>query len=112
MNYDKAHDLARAIKESEEYRAVTDLQAKVDRDKQASRMLDDFRKRQLELQMRQMSGEEISQEEAEQMQRLYETLNLHADIRLLLETERRLFLAMEDIQRIIAEPFEAIYRSK
>ncbi len=110
MNYDKAYELARAIRESEEYRDVAACKAQVDAQPEAQRMLDDFRKRQMDAQMRQLRGETVAEEELQQLQRLYETIQLHTDIRRLLEAERRLMLMMDDIQRILAEPLEELFR--
>ncbi len=110
MNYDKAYELARAIRESDEYRSLKSTQDLINKDPDAKRMLDDFRKRQFELQMKQMQGETISPDEMEKMQRLYETIQLHAQIRILLEKERIMMQVMEDINRIIAEPLQELFQ--
>ncbi|MBO8163685.1 MAG: YlbF family regulator [Brevibacillus sp.] len=112
MNYDKAYELARAIRESDEFRAYTSQKAKVENNPDARRMLEDFRKRQVDLEMRRLKGETISQEEMGQLQRLYETISLHDDIRQLFACEQRLILMMQDVQRIIAEPFEGLFGSQ
>ncbi|WP_139491719.1 YlbF family regulator [Brevibacillus dissolubilis] len=109
MNYDKAHELARAIRESEEYRNYFATHQNVNQDAEAKRMFDDFRKRQFELQMKQMSGQAPTQDEMEQFQRLFETISLNPEIRKLLEAERILSQVMEDINRIIAEPLEVLF---
>jgi len=111
MNYDKAYALAREIKASEEYRAYAAQQAKVASDPDARRMLEDFRQRQAGVELRRLKGESISQEELEQLQRLFETINLHGEIRQLFACEQRLIQLMQDIQRIIAEPFEELLGS-
>ncbi|QDX92757.1 YlbF family regulator [Brevibacillus laterosporus] len=109
MNYDKAHELARAIKESDEYKTFLTAQQNVSADPEASRMLADFRQKQFEFQMKQMSGQELGQEEIEQIQKLYETIQLHPEIRKVLEAERMLGQIMEDVNRIIAEPLQILY---
>ena len=109
MNYDKAHELARSIKESAEYKMFLVAQKKVSETPDSNRMLEDFRQKQFEFQMKQMSGQELSQEEIEQIQKLYEIIQLNDDIRKVLEAERMLGQIMEDINRIIAEPLQALY---
>ncbi|UFJ41511.1 YlbF family regulator [Brevibacillus humidisoli] len=108
MNYDKVYDLARDIKESDEFRAYAAQKAKVDADPNAKRMLEDFRKQQLGMEMRQMQGEAPSQADVEQLRRLYETINMHTEIRELFASEQRLIQMVQDIQRIIAEPFQGL----
>jgi len=109
VNYDKAHELARAIKDSDEYKAFLAAQQNVSADPEASRMLADFRQKQFELQMKQMSGQEVGQADMEQIQKLYETVQLHQEIRKVLEAERVLGQIMEDVNRIIAEPLQVLY---
>nr|WP_205828599.1 YlbF family regulator [Brevibacillus laterosporus] len=109
VNYDKAHELARAIKDSDEYKTFLTAQQNVSADPDASRMLADFRQKQFELQMKQMSGQEVGQEDIEQIQKLYETVQIHQDIRKVLEAERVLGQIMEDVNRIIAEPLQVLY---
>ena len=42
--YDKAHDLAKAMKESKEVEEITSAMKLVDADPESRRMLDDFRR--------------------------------------------------------------------
>ncbi|MFD0692477.1 YlbF family regulator [Paenibacillus sp. GCM10027628] len=108
--HDKAYDLARAIKESSEYKEMKDVRTKVDADASAKNMLEDFRKRQAELQQKMMAGEMPPQEEMENMQKLYEVLALNPSIGRLFDVERRLSVMLEDVQRIIAEPLESLMK--
>ncbi|MEW9698302.1 YlbF family regulator [Paenibacillus sp. SI8] len=108
--HDKAYDLARAIKESSEYKDMKDSRSKVEADPSSKTMLDDFRKRQTELQQKMMAGEMPPQDEMEQVQKLYEVLALNPNINRLFDAERRLSLVLEDVQRIIAEPLEAMLK--
>ncbi len=67
--YDAAYDLEKAIRESEEYTRLKGLYDEVNADESAKRMFENFRDVQLKLQQKQMSGEEITQEEVEQAQK-------------------------------------------
>ncbi|NEW07777.1 YlbF family regulator [Paenibacillus sp. SYP-B3998] len=106
--HDKAYDLARAIKECNEYKEMKDIRAKVDTEPTSKTMLEDFRKRQSEFQEKMMAGEMPPQDEMEQMQKMYEVLALNPNISRLFDAERRLSVVLEDVQRIIAEPLEAM----
>jgi cell fate (sporulation/competence/biofilm development) regulator YlbF (YheA/YmcA/DUF963 family) len=102
--YDKAYELARALKESSEAKEVKAAKAAIDADPDTKRMFDDFRSRQLELQRKMMSGETPSEDERSKLEKLYEVVTLNPAIRRMLEAERRFSVILEDVQRIIAEP--------
>ncbi|MED4603184.1 YlbF family regulator [Paenibacillus validus] len=102
--YDKAYELARAIRESQETKELKALRERIDADSDTKRMLDDFRSRQMELQQKMMAGEMPPKEELEKLEKLFEVVNLNPLVRSYFETERRFGVIMEDIQRIIAEP--------
>lgn len=54
--YDKAHDLAAALKDSPEVAEITDALKLIEADPEGKRMLDDFRVRQNAAQQRMMAG--------------------------------------------------------
>ncbi|TXK72247.1 YlbF family regulator [Paenibacillus sp. N3.4] len=108
--HDKAYELAKAIKESSEYREMKESRTTIDGDASSKSLLEDFRKRQNELQQKMAVGEMPPQEELEQIQKLYEVLSLNPRINQLFEAERRLSIILEDVQRIIAEPLESMLK--
>lgn len=108
--YDQAYALARAIRESDVYKQFKQLQNEVNADSATKQMLDDFRKKQLDLQLRQMQGEQVPQEELDKMQKLYEVVRLNPAINRLLEVEQRFGLLMEDLNKIMAEPLKDLYQ--
>ena len=57
------------MRNSDEYSRLRGLYDQVNADESAKRMFDNFRNVQLQLQQKQMSGEEITQEEVEQAQK-------------------------------------------
>jgi cell fate (sporulation/competence/biofilm development) regulator YlbF (YheA/YmcA/DUF963 family) len=104
--HDKAYELAKAIKESEEYKAMAAARAQVNQDANTRRILEDLRSRQSELQSRMAAGDMPPQEEMERLQKLYETAGLNPAIARLFDAERRFSVILEDVQRIIAAPLE------
>jgi cell fate (sporulation/competence/biofilm development) regulator YlbF (YheA/YmcA/DUF963 family) len=108
--YDKAYDLARALRESNELKEMKQLNEQIEGDPDGKRMLDDFRQRQIELQQKMLSGEMPSQEEMEKMEKLYEVISLNPSLRRLFEAERRMGVIMEDVQRIISEPLQEVMK--
>jgi cell fate (sporulation/competence/biofilm development) regulator YlbF (YheA/YmcA/DUF963 family) len=107
--HDKAHELAKAIKESSEVSDIRNAMKVVETDPKAKAMLDNFRQGQMELQQRMMSGEMPPQEEMEKMEKLFEVLNLNLGIRRLFDAERRLSVVIEDVNKIITESLSQLY---
>jgi cell fate (sporulation/competence/biofilm development) regulator YlbF (YheA/YmcA/DUF963 family) len=108
--YDKAYELARAVRESSELKELMQLNDKIKEDADSKKMLDDFRERQMELQQKMMAGEMPSQEDMGKMEKLYEVINLNPSLRGIFEAERRLGVIMEDVQRIISEPLQDVMK--
>jgi len=107
--HDKAHELARAIKESSEVADISNAMKLVETDLEAKAMLDNFRNGQMELQQRMMSGDMPAQEEMEKMEKLFEVLNMNLGIRRLFDAERRLSVVIEDVNKIITESLSTLY---
>jgi cell fate (sporulation/competence/biofilm development) regulator YlbF (YheA/YmcA/DUF963 family) len=108
--YDQAHGLAKALKESEEFKSLKSIQAQINAEPTTKKMVDDFRQTQLELQMKQMQGQEISESDVEQAQKLFETIQLNPTVNRLFEIEQRFSLIMEDVNKIMMEPLQEIYQ--
>lgn len=106
--YDYAHALAKAIKQSPEFRDYKKSQEKLENDKSAKEMLTDFRKRQWELQQQKMSGVEVAPEQEKRLAQSMEIINLNQVVKDYLETEYRFSIMLADIQKIIASPFEEL----
>lgn len=101
--YDKAHDLARLIRDSQEFKTMSDRKRLVESDANAKKMLDDFRRRQWELETRRIMGETISEADMEQLKRLHDAIQLHTVAREYLEAEYRFGIIYSDIQKILAD---------
>ncbi|MFC5713584.1 YlbF family regulator [Thalassorhabdus alkalitolerans] len=107
--YDKAHELARTLRESDEFSNLKDLHEKVENDDVAKRMLDNFRQLQLELQQKQMQGQQPTEEEITQAQKQFEMVQQHETISKLMEEEQRMSTVIGDVNKIITEPLEELY---
>ncbi|MFC7681004.1 YlbF family regulator [Paenibacillus sp. GCM10028914] len=107
--YDKANELAKAMKESQEVQEITAAIKLIEADPESKQMLDNFRERQMEVQQRMMSGDMPSQEEMEKMEKLFEVLSLNLNIRRLFDAERRLSIIIEDVNKIISDSLQHLY---
>lgn len=100
--YDKAHELARALKASQEYRALIAAKAGIDADPGAKKMVKDFLRRQMEMEYEAMAGKEDAAK-LQGQQRMYELLAANSKAREFLEAYVRLQRTMGDISKIIGE---------
>lgn len=101
--YDKAHDLARALQSTQEFQLLQDLKKRVDQDPSVKKILDDFRRRQWELETRRLMGEEVTEDDLGQMTRLQEALSMNDTARRYLEAEYRFGMMYSDIHKILGE---------
>ncbi|WP_069649449.1 YlbF family regulator [Caloranaerobacter ferrireducens] len=101
--YDAAHNLARAIKNSDEYKEYLRKQEKVFANEKTKEMVIDFRKKTMEIQMEQMTGKEVSKERLEQLKRLEEIIMNNPVIHEFFMAEMRFGQMMSDIYKILGE---------
>ncbi len=101
--YDLAHRLAKALEESSEYEEFVGAKHLVEKDENNLNLLQDFRNQQLELQMAQLAGQEVSKEQVEHIERMYQMLSLNKDINEYLNAEYKLSRMMGDIQKILGD---------
>jgi cell fate (sporulation/competence/biofilm development) regulator YlbF (YheA/YmcA/DUF963 family) len=109
--YDKAYELARALKDSPEAKEWAEANAALAGDPDAKRMLDDFRKRQMDAERAMLEGKELPQEEKDKLNKLYEVLLLHGGIRRVLDAERRLAQLWADTQKIVGEAWRELFEA-
>ncbi|HHY21013.1 MAG TPA: YlbF family regulator [Bacilli bacterium] len=107
--YDKAHELSRALRTSNEYVAMKDLYEQVMNDTETKKIFISFRDLQLSLQRKQMQGEQITEEEAVEAQKQFELVQQNELMTKLFEAEQRLSMIVADVNQIITEPLNEIY---
>ncbi|MUK90063.1 hypothetical protein GMD78_16955 [Ornithinibacillus sp. L9] len=107
--YDSAYDMEKAIRESEEFQGLKSAFEAVMNDPSAKQMFDNFRNTQMELQQKQMQGEEITEEEVEKARQVVELVQQHEDISKLMEQEQRLNMMINEVSQIITKPLEELY---
>lgn len=103
--YDQAYALARTIQESEEYQKYTEARENLQKDEKNALMLQEFRRRQLEIQIAQMSGEEMDSS-VEQLESIYQTMSLNPVVNEFLTAEYRFARVMTDVQKILGEALD------
>lgn len=101
--YEEAHNLARAIKESNEFKEFDSLKKEVAKDETLYSMLQDVQKKQLELQAKQMSGGGMDQDLMNQIQSMYMMLAGKPQAAQYLQAEARFTIMMKDVGEILAD---------
>ncbi|ESU32513.1 hypothetical protein G3A_11020 [Bacillus sp. 17376] len=107
--YDSAYELEKAIRNSSEYTQLKKLYDAVNSDESAKRMFESFRNIQLQLQEKQMTGQEITQEEVEQAQKTVALVQQHELISKLMEAEQRMSMVIGELNQVIMKPLEELY---
>ena len=101
--YEEAHNLARAIKDSNEFKEFDTLRKEVEKDEQLSSMLKDFQTKQLQIQPKQMSGDGVDQELMGQLQSMYAMLAAKPQAAQYLQAQMRFSIMMKDVSEILAD---------
>ena len=101
--YDKAHELAAAIKASSEYIDYLAAKEKASQNSELVEALNDYQEKQFDLQRKQLIGEEIGPDMMAQMQNLYSLLARDPVAAEYLQAQIRFSLMANDVYGIIAE---------
>lgn len=109
--YDLGYDLENALRESDDFKTLKKLYDEVNADESARTLFESFRDIQLNLQQKQMSGQEISPEEIEQAQKSVALVQQHGKISKLMEAEQRMSMTIAELNKIIMKPLEELYSS-
>ena len=101
--YDEAHNLAKAIKESNEFKEFDRIRKEIDSDKDVSEMIGEMQKLQMELQAAQISGTEPDLELMNRIQSLSTMMATKPLAAKFMQTEAAFSLMMNDVFKIIGE---------
>lgn len=107
--HDAAYDLEKAIRNSNEFSDLKKMYDAVNADEAARTMFENFRNIQMQLQQKQMMGEDITQEEVEQAQKTVALVQQHETIGKLMEAEQRMSVIINELNQIIMKPLEELY---
>jgi cell fate (sporulation/competence/biofilm development) regulator YlbF (YheA/YmcA/DUF963 family) len=101
--HDEAHNLARAIRESDEYRQYAELKDAASQNEELAAMLNDYRAKQFEIQAKQMAGEELGPEVMEQIQSLSQIIMKDPLAFQYVQAEARFTLLVNDVFNILGD---------
>lgn len=101
--YDAANELGRAMRESQEYKRLSEAKKKLSEDSAAEIMVKDFMKQKQELEIAQFSGNAPDTGKIEKVQKLYEVLSLNNAANDYVQAYIRFQLMINDISKTIGD---------
>ena len=101
--YDLAHQLARAMKESEEYREYERLRETAYEDEPNRALLDEYKRLQFRMQAKIASGESMPEDDLQRLQQIGALLQFNPDVSAYLLAEFRFQKMLSDIFKILAD---------
>ncbi len=106
--YDKTHELARAIKESEEYKEYKEIKKIVYEDLRLKDKVDEFEKIRYEEQLLAIQGEKQDEEKMKKLQELYEILVKEPEVKNFFDKQVRFNVMIADVNKIIGEAIKDV----
>ena len=101
--YDQAHALARALRESDEYREYMRLKETAYDDGTNKALLDEYKKVQFRLQAKLAAGESMPQDDMQRLTQIGALLQFNPDVSAYLMAEFRFQRMLSDIFKILAD---------
>jgi len=107
--YDDINKLENTFRNTAEFEAVKQAVIDMKSDEQALALFKSFRDLQKSLQEKQMQGEEITGEELEYAQKTAQLAQANPKIEKMLHTEMALSGLVEEVNRVLLKPVQALY---
>lgn len=101
--YDKAHELASAIKGCQEFQDYDRLKKQVETNPELNEMIKDFQSKQFEIQAKQMMGEELGNDIMQGIQDMYQIIMKDPLATEYMQAEMRFSLMMNDVYKILGD---------
>ncbi len=101
--YDQVHGLTQAIKNSEEFIQYNEAKQKVKDNPELAAIIKDFQTKQFALQAKQMSGQELTEDELKSIQEINSVLLRDPLAAEYMQKEIRFSIMMKDVYEILAE---------
>lgn len=109
--YDDLNKLEATFRKTTEFAEVQEAVEVVKADEEALALFKNFRKIQLDMQDKQMAGEEVDPEELEYAQKTAQLAQTNEKIMAMLESEMKLSGLIEEVNRVLMKPVQEIYES-
>ena len=101
--YDAARQLAKAIRQSDEFKEYINVKEAIDQIEAKKTISDEFRKTQLEVQAMRAMGQDVSDEQMAKLRNLYNLVSADEQVKNLVQLEQRLGQMLSDVHKIIGD---------
>ncbi len=99
--YDLAHELAKAMADSDEYKGYLEAKKVVEADETNSKMVNDFHKMEMDVNAKQVTGQKPTDEEIKKINDMYQLISMNQTVKDFLDSEMRLSTMISDVFKII-----------
>lgn len=106
--YDAVNNLARSIKDSNEYQEYKKIKEEITKDPNLKSRIDEFEKIRYEEQLLAMQGEKQSEEKMAKLQELYKILVQNSDVKEYFDKEVKFNVMIADVNKIIGEAIKDV----
>lgn len=101
--YDKAHELAKAMKEDETVTSYREAVKKIEGDEAKRKMVEDFRQIQYQAYNEKVTNDQVSEETQKKMENLVGIISLNPEIMEFLDIEQKFSILFDDIMKTLNE---------
>lgn len=101
--YDKAHELAHQLKESEEYKEYQKAKQAILENEAAKDILKKYRAAQLKMQSSYLTGKTPDEELKTEMEKIQDVVSMHGQVQRFIKAEERIIVVLTDIQKILSD---------
>ncbi|EKU94440.1 Protein of uncharacterised function (DUF964) [Alloiococcus otitis] len=108
--YDAANQLESDLRQTDEFKDLVQAFEAVEKDEIASKLFDDFRQVQQGIQQKQMTGQEITEEDAKQAQELSAKVGENKTLAQLIQAEQKVSQVIDEINQIALRPIQELYQ--
>lgn len=108
--HDKAHELARALKSSDQYTTLVQMKAQVDEVPELAAMLKDFNEKNTALQAEAMMTGKMNEEALEEVKKLYAIVMANPLANMYLQSELAFSQLINDIGAILGEVINSVQK--
>ena len=109
--YDAANQLERDLRKTDQYKKLEEAFETLQKDDEAKALFDQFRLTQQTLQQKQMTGQEIGEDEAKQAQELSQKVGNNDVLSELIQAEQERGQMIEEINQIALKPIQELYQA-
>ena len=107
--YEDINKLQATFRKTAEFTALQEAVEAVRADEEAKTLFTNFREIQLQLQQKQVAGEELQEDELNYVQKAAQLAQQNIKILAMLEAEMALSTIIEEVNRIITQPIQGLY---